>query len=517
MVIRSHNHPYKNSSDCPALDLPPLPALPGYVAAAVLQFPQPHVFIKLTATGGYQTIAAHGSMSLARTICGRLLVITLFASGARPSKQFPDAAVMRADEGGNLHLTPALQGRVLINGTDVLTETRDLRAEIMSQKDRINAQEAIIASQNAEIAALKEQSRAFNALGPAGNSSLLDLLEEMKKQTDYTQMMRSPFGKLYAAGGDDGRPGELFNSVEKFDGEKWTSGPSMAIKHTESSVAAYAVNGVEYLFAVGGTGPIGNLNSVNKFDGEKWTSAPPMATKRGGLGVAVYAVDGVEYLFAVGGYYLEGKANHHLSSVEKFDGQQWTSAPSMLNSRDDLGVATFKVDEVEYLFAVGGFNGSDYLNSVEMFDGEKWTLAPPMISKRRDLGVATFKIRGVEHLFAVGGRDGANYLNSVERFDGESWTAAPSMISTRYNHVAASFMVSPVQYLFALGGSDGTKDLNSVEKFDGEMWTAAPSMISKRHGLGAAAFGRQSLICVFHGWLVWPRYAVEPASKGHRN
>jgi len=74
-----------------------------------------------------------------------------------------------------------------------------------------------------------------------------------------------------------------------------------------------------------------------------------------------------------------------LNSVERFDSESWTAAPSMISTRYNHVVASFIVFPVQYLF-----DGTKDLNSVGAFDGEMWTAAPSMISKRHSLGIAAF-------------------------------------------------------------------------------------------------------------------------------
>jgi hypothetical protein len=132
------------------------------------------------------------------------------------------------------------------------------------------------------------------------------------------------------------------------------------------------------------------LNTVERFDGSRWTSAPAMATPRGFLGAAAF--NGL--LYAVWG--LNGGA---LNGVEKFDGSTWAGASSMAEAQSFVRVAVF----AGLLFAVGGTpdNGGATFSSVEMFDGSSWTSEPSLVAKRYGPGVAVFN--GL--LRAVGGHD----------------------------------------------------------------------------------------------------------------
>ena len=131
-----------------------------------------------------------------------------------------------------------------------------------------------------------------------------------------------------------------------------------------------------------------------------------------------------EYLYAVGGY----NDSNFLSSVERFDRTQWTTVASLQTARDCHGVAVFD----GHLYAVGGDNGSR-LSSVERFDGTQWTKVASLQTARQYLGVAVFD----GHLFAVGGYNGSNTLSSVERFDGTQWTTVASLQRARESHGVA--------------------------------------------------------------------------------
>ncbi len=88
------------------------------------------------------------------------------------------------------------------------------------------------------------------------------------------------------------------------------------------------------LYAVGGLDGALYLNTVERFDGSRWVSAPSMASKRYGAAVAVHS----SVLYAVGG---SPDGSTTFSTVERFDGSVWASAPSMASKRSGLGVAVF--------------------------------------------------------------------------------------------------------------------------------------------------------------------------------
>jgi hypothetical protein len=278
---------------------------------------------------------------------------------------------------------------------------------------------------------------------------------------------------LYAVGGEDGSEG---SSVDEFDGAGWTSAPAMATTRYAAGVGVLNHS----LYSVGGWDGGAVTSSVEMSNEAGWISAPAMATARYGHGVAV--LNG--FLYAVGGVTggVHQALGAFLSSVEKYDGISWTSAPAMSRKRQYLGVGVLNGT----LYAVGGWcPGTDdaYSSSVEKYDGISWTSAPAMATPRYGHGVAV--LNGL--LYAVGGNDGSDgsFLSSVEKFDGTSWTSAPALATRRSNHGVAALNC----FLYAMGGtSEEHEILSSVEKFDGTRWASAPAMARRREYFGVAAY-----------------------------
>ena len=66
-------------------------------------------------------------------------------------------------------------------------------------------------------------------------------------------------------------------------------------------------------------------------------------------------------------------------------------------------------------------------------------------------------------IYALGGFDSSNYQSSVERFDPRvgNWMPMPCMTSRR-----SSCGVAALDYLYCIGGSDGTMCMSSGERFN---------------------------------------------------
>lgn len=66
------------------------------------------------------------------------------------------------------------------------------------------------------------------------------------------------------------------------------------------------------------------------------------------------------------------------------------------------------------IYALGGFDSSNYQSSVERYDPRvgAWMPMPPMTSRRSSCGVAA-----LEYLYCIGGSDGQMCMSSGERFN----------------------------------------------------------------------------------------------------
>uniref|UniRef100_A0A7S3Z9F3 SAM domain-containing protein n=1 Tax=Lotharella globosa TaxID=91324 RepID=A0A7S3Z9F3_9EUKA len=249
----------------------------------------------------------------------------------------------------------------------------------------------------------------------------------------------------------------------------------------------------KYLFAVGGRDDNGkSLGTAETFcfaTGE-WTCFPAkMLTKRHGLGVAVSS-DGKK-LYAVGGY----DGSQYLNSVEfyDFDDKTWTRLPqNMKVRRCGLGVA-LSPDGTK-LYAIGGHDGSTCLDSSEYYDfaTSKWTpILHPSHYKRHGLGVSMAP--DGKRIYAIGGHDGANYLDSVEFYDivTRRWNLFPNTMNKKRYGLGAC--ISPDgRRLYVVGGHDVDGALRDVEIYDLSMGLVSKwlplgqKMKNKRCGLGVA-------------------------------
>ncbi len=150
--------------------------------------------------------------------------------------------------------------------------------------------------------------------------------------------------------------------------------------------------GLEYLFAIGGSGP--PVSENNPFldlcecydvDKDEWRQVAPMNARRSGLRVA--SVGG--YLFAIGGFSaVDTKA---LTMVDRYDPMtdSWRLVSPMNCARRSFGVATLN----SCIYAIGGITCGTYHDSVEKYcpRSNRWTFVQPMGVERRAVCAASLE------------------------------------------------------------------------------------------------------------------------------
>ena len=148
--------------------------------------------------------------------------------------------------------------------------------------------------------------------------------------------------------------------------------------------------GLEYLFAIGGSGPpvfendpYLDLCECYDVDKEEWRPVASMNARRSGLRVASFG----GYLFAIGGFSaVDTKA---LALVDRYDPMtdSWRLVSPMNCPRRSFAVATLH----GYIYALGGINGGTYYDSVEKYcpRSNRWSFVQPMGVERRAVCAAS--------------------------------------------------------------------------------------------------------------------------------
>ncbi|CAG9534533.1 unnamed protein product [Cercopithifilaria johnstoni] len=184
---------------------------------------------------------------------------------------------------------------------------------------------------------------------------------------------------------------------------------------------------------------------------------------------------------------IGGQAPKAIANVDVFDldALRWISLSALPQRRCRCGVGELK----DFVYAVGGFNGSLRVKSVDVYDvhTDRWFAGPPMDARRSTLGVAVID----QLIIAVGGFDGSTGLSSAEAFDPRSgqWMPLPSMTVRRSSVGVTAFG----GMVYAVGGYDGnTRNcLDTVEIYEPRVnrWRPGPTLISKRSGAGVTVVG----------------------------
>lgn len=147
--------------------------------------------------------------------------------------------------------------------------------------------------------------------------------------------------------------------------------------------------GLEYLFALGGSGPPvfednPYLDLCECLDMEKkeWRRVASMSLRRAGLRVA--SAGG--YLFAMGGF--SASDTKALALVDRYDPMtdSWRLVASMNCARRSFAVAVLN----GFIYAIGGINGGMYYDSVERYcpRSNKWVFIQSMSMERRAVRAA---------------------------------------------------------------------------------------------------------------------------------
>lgn len=203
-------------------------------------------------------------------------------------------------------------------------------------------------------------------------------------------------------------------------------------------------------------------------------------------------------LYAIGGMRSDQSA---ANVVEVFDGVKWNTSSSMMNNRLYAGCVTYK----NKIYVIGGkthrylsFNDV-FLNSVECFDGEKWSYAPSLTYPRYNASVAVYN----DKIYVVGGLIYVNGVetqtNTVEVFDGNSWSSGPPfMQNPRY----ATYSGSAVVYndlLYVISGALAGSPTNNITIFDGNFWSFSDQTLPAQQKYNASAVVYNNEIYVIGG------------------
>jgi non-specific serine/threonine protein kinase len=139
-------------------------------------------------------------------------------------------------------------------------------------------------------------------------------------------------GRIYAAGGSDGREQTARLEIYDIARNRWSRGPSLSVAREHLGGAAA---GGRFYAVAGRNGESGNLHVFEAYDPKRrrWTRLPDVPKERGGNGAAS---DGVS-VYAIGGEEAEGT----IAEVDVYGikSREWRHAPDMPTPRHGLAVA----------------------------------------------------------------------------------------------------------------------------------------------------------------------------------
>ena len=320
--------------------------------------------------------------------------------------------------------------------------------------------------------------------------------------------------------------------TENYDGTSWTAGTNLSSPRG-FGVAASRNGTSTYLIIAGGNTPPGSGSNLTElYDGNAWSTQPTMATGRGGLGGAGTAASTIvfggepgsgdteaseewdfsintvvdaawassnnypinNYLFAgagpqtaaiaYGGRQYPGP-NTAIGNAATYDGSSWTAIPSLSTSRYYLSAAK-EGTQTAALATVGQNGGAT--NATEEYNGSSWTGsgAYPISTSMGDQGAGTQTAAIV-----AGGYGGTPvpYTAQTATYDGSSWTAlsSPSNLNTAR---AYGSMCGPQTAALLVSGQPTP---GSVESWDGSAWTAVPALGTTRKYAGASGTNTSAL------------------------
>jgi len=243
----------------------------------------------------------------------------------------------------------------------------------------------------------------FNSLGLASNpvGSVHSSLSTTAEILSHTQMLVGPNAAPSAAKGAGSQAGAtILRSVEALDLEhhRWVPMPDMLTPrrwHASVSIG-------NKLYVLGGFDGTNRLRACEVFDPRTgiWSPIAPMHEARDGH-AAVALPTG--HIFVMGGY----NGTQRVASCEIYDINKnvWRRVASMRCAREGLAAATFVCpvptsaqalrgryskpgDSTKqtqlYVYATGGYDGTDYLRSTEVYDPIRnlWLSGPPLRSAR---------------------------------------------------------------------------------------------------------------------------------------
>jgi N-acetylneuraminic acid mutarotase len=221
-------------------------------------------------------------------------------------------------------------------------------------------------------------------------------------------------GKIYVVGGAVGEGFVANNEIYDPKTNTWSTGTSMPTPRADFSAeivndAIYLIGGKKY----SSTDPFyveTNNNEVYYPANDSWSTktALPMAVQ----GCASAVVDNKIYI--IGGS-RDTLSIVNSNQVYNTQTDTWTTAaPLPGTSSYGTAAATTGYSAPKAIYYIGGFSGQDFRQTAKTFNlsNNTWSDIEPMPTARGYLGLVTVN----DLLYAIGGFDGTNYLTTNERY-----------------------------------------------------------------------------------------------------
>jgi N-acetylneuraminic acid mutarotase len=267
--------------------------------------------------------------------------------------------------------------------------------------------------------------------GTNGNNLPLGIVEMYDPLTDvWTSKMSMPTprsglavavynSKIYAIGGtiNNGYVGN--NEVYDPATNTWT--PKASMPTPRSDLTANVVNGCIYLIGgkvYSGIAPFYIETGINECyfpDNDSWSTKAPLPTPVEGYGSAVvdtkiYVIGGSKYTVSAGTLGLMNVNQVYDTLID-----QWTqAAPLIITTSYGAAAATTGNLAPAGIYFVGGYTGDTYSKKAQMLSlsNNSWVNVESMPTARSYLGLAVIN----DELYAIGGFDGSNWLANNELY-----------------------------------------------------------------------------------------------------
>jgi N-acetylneuraminic acid mutarotase len=239
-------------------------------------------------------------------------------------------------------------------------------------------------------------------------------------------------GEIYCIGGTVGN-NEYVGNNEMYDPvtDSWQSEASMPTPRTDLSACVvngkiYVIGGKEY----SNTSPgyvESNVTEVYDPATNSWSTATPIPSAVYGYSSAV--IDNQIHIIGGSKNPATAGTNEFVNSNQVYDVQtnSWGSAANIPSAATyGCAAATVGYMAPPLTYFIGGFNVNSFTSAVQVYNStsNSWSNAASMLTARGYLGVAVLN----DVLYAIGGFDGSNWLNIVEEYTPIGYGKAPPLI-----------------------------------------------------------------------------------------